>query len=245
MREYAPRLKGDHGSKVRALLPYIRGRALDELPAVAEEVKAGFAGLRAATINRRLAILRRVGNLASDAWDWIDQPIGRRVKLLPESNQRHVYLTPEQVEAIAVRCTNPHAGDLVRLAAYTGIRHGHMLRLTHHDVQGDCIMLDTSSKTGRPLLLPLHPRVQAIAERLPLPISPHDLRGQWEAARKACGLSHVRWHDLRHSCASWYVQAGVSLIVVRDLLGHTTMATTQRYAHLAHDNLREAVKRIA
>ena len=245
MKEYTPRLKADYTSKVKALLPHIRGRALQDLPAVAEEVKAAFAKLRPATVNRRLAILRRVGNLASDVWGWIDQPIGRRVKLLPEANQRHVYLTAEEVEAIASQCTDPNAGDLIRFAAYSGIRHGHMLRLTHHAVRGDCIELDTSSKSGRPLLLPLHPRVQAIAKRLPLPISAYDLRKAWEAARKAAGLSHVRWHDLRHTCASWYVQAGVPLLVVRDLLGHSTMATTQRYAHLAHENLRDAVRRIA
>jgi integrase len=215
------------------------------LPAVAEEAKAGFAGLTAATVNRRLAILRRVGNLASETWDWIDEPIGRRVKLLPEHNQRHIYLTLDQVEGLANACTSAHAADLIRLAAYTGIRYSHMLRLTSAAVRGDSIVLDTSSKNGRPLLLPLHPRVQDIAERLPLPILPLDLRRQWEAAREANGLPFVRWHDLRHTCASWLVQAGVPIVVVKELLNHKTIATTMRYAHLANENLRDAVRRIA
>jgi integrase len=244
MREYAPRLKSDYTSKVRAILPHIRGRHLAELPMVAEEIKAASAGLAPATVNRRLALLRRVGNLASDVWGWVDEPIGRRVKLLGEANQRHVYLTPAQVEAVAAACTNPHAADLIRLAAYTGIRQGHMLRLTRHAVQGDAIELDTSSKTGQPLILPLHPRVQAVAERLPLPITANELRRQWEAARAAVGLPHVHWHDLRHTCASWYAQRDVPLLVIRDLLGHASMASTLRYAHLATKQLRDAVGRV-
>lgn len=243
--EYAPRLKDDCASKVRPILPFIHSRPLGDLPAVAEEIKAAFSELQPATINRRLAILRRVGNLASDQWDWIDEPIGRRVKLLQESNQRHVYLSAPQVADVAERCGNPHAADLIVFAAYTGIRQGHMLRLTHHDLRGDRIELDTSSKTGRPLLLPLHPKALEIAKRLPLPISKNELRREWESARKSAGLPHVRWHDLRHTCASWYVQAGVPIIVVRDLLGHAVIATTMRYAHLHDDNLRDAVKRIA
>lgn len=247
MLEYVPRLKSqkENTSQVAALLPYIRGRWLEELPVVAEEVKASWASLAPATVNRRLAILRRVGNLASDAWNWIDAPVGRRVKLLPENNQRHVYLTAEQVEAVAARCTNPNASDLIRLAAYTGIRYGHMMRLTRHDVAGETLRLDASGKGGRPMNLPLHPRIQAIAERLPLPISGPALRKQWEAARAAEGLSHVRWHDLRHTCASWLVQAGVPLLVVKEMLQHSTISTTIRYAHLDEQNRRDAIRRLA
>lgn len=247
MLEYVPRLKSNYAiaSQVSALLPFIRGRALSEIPDVAEEVKAAWSELKPATINRRLAILRRVGNLACDVWRWIDEPVGRRVKLLRENNQRHFYMTTEQVEIVARHCTNPHAADLIRLAAYTGIRTGHMMRLTRHDVVGDTLRLDSSGKGGRPMNLPLHPSVQSIAERLPLPISKPALRKQWEAARVAAGMPEFHWHDLRHTCASWLVQAGVPLLVVKEILQHATMQTTIRYAHLADENRREAIRRLA
>ena len=51
----------------------------------------------------------------------------------------------------------------------------------------------------------------------------------------------VRGHDLRHTCAAWLVSAGVPLSAVRDLLGHTTVRMTERYAHLAPENVRAAV----
>jgi hypothetical protein len=53
--------------------------------------------------------------------------------------------------------------------------------------------------------------------------------------------NHLRVHDLRHTCASWLVQAGVPLLEVSKLLGHSTIEMTERYAHLAPENLKAAV----
>jgi Site-specific recombinase XerD len=65
-------------------------------------------------------------------------------------------------------------------------------------------------------------------------------RGFAIALRKA-GITDFRIHDLRHTCASWLVSAGVPLPAVRDLLGHSTVKMTERYAHLAPENVRAAV----
>ena len=59
----------------------------------------------------------------------------------------------------------------------------------------------------------------------------------WDTARKAAGLPEVRVHDLRHSFASFLINAGRSLYEVQKILGHTQMRTTQRYAHLSQDTL--------
>ena len=60
------------------------------------------------------------------------------------------------------------------------------------------------------------------------------------AARRA-GIGDFRIHDLRHTCAAWLVSAGVALPEVRDLLGHSTVKMTEKYAHLAPENVRAAV----
>lgn len=66
----------------------------------------------------------------------------------------------------------------------------------------------------------------------------------WEKILKRAGISNFRWHDLRHHFASRLVQQGVPLNTVRDLLGHSTVGMSLRYAHLAPDQRREAVAKL-
>ncbi len=63
----------------------------------------------------------------------------------------------------------------------------------------------------------------------------------WDKARKSAGLTNLRIHDLRHSFASFLVNAGRSLYEVQQLLGHADIKTTSRYAHLSNERLQEAV----
>lgn len=245
----ATRLKSwekDLRYRIAALREWTAGKTLDDLPSVAESVKAdGLAsGLAPASINRYLSSLRRVGNLAV-RWGWTDKALGKRVQLLPGETQRHVYLSGAQVKAIAKACTDPVAADLVRFAALTGLRRSEILRLTPDMVVDGCVVLDAQTKSGRPRVVPLPPQARAIAKRrLPWRITPAVLRDQFEAARKAAGLPEVRMHDLRHAFASWAVKGGASLAAVRDLLGHSSLAVTSKYAHLARPDLVEATRKI-
>lgn len=233
-----------------ALAPFLEGRYLDEAQAIAGEAKKawGASGHRAGTINRRLALLRRLVNLAWKRWGWLDQPIGQKVELLNDRGERHIYPTVDQAHALAAEM--PRSGGYALLAGYTGIRRGQLLRLdAHRDVVavpkvGQCINMGTDGKTGAPQLIPLHPAVRAYARRLPI-CSSQVLRDEWEAARARLGLQHVRFNDLRHAAASWLLQSGASLMHVRDLLGHSDVRVTQRYAHLQVSHLREALHKVS
>lgn len=168
-------------------------------------------------------------------------PLGRRVALLPEHSERHVYLTIAQVQDIAGH-TDAVAGDMILFAALTGLRLGEMMALKPEQVKDGILALDSVTKNGRPRGIPLPLEAIAIAEKsLPWAISRSQLRDRWEAARKAAGMPHARWHDLRHTYASWLVQAGQPLTAIRDLLGHSSLAVTNRYAHLAPSHLLAAV----
>ena len=69
----------------------------------------------------------------------------------------------------------------------------------------------------------------------------HFSNNGWRRTLKRSGIAHIRWHDLRHTFASRLAQKGVSLQVIKELLGHSTLQMVLRYAHLQQQNLRDAV----
>lgn len=241
----AERLKSwprDLRYRVGVIRSFSAGRALAELPEVADAIKARGQreNLSAAAINRYVAILRRVGNLA-ERWGWTDAPLGRRVLLLPENSQRHVYLTADQVRHLQAHA-DPLTADMIGFAVLTGLRRSELLALRPGQLRGQVLALDAHTKSGRPRGIPLPAEAARIARRrLPWGVEYWELRDRFEAARRAAGLPHVRWHDLRHTYASWLAQKGQPLTAIRDLMGHSSLAVTNRYAHLAPSHLRQAV----
>lgn len=240
--EHAPRHAEPHKSLSHSRsLGTVLDMPLSEIPQAWATLKTDLAGKSPATINHAGRVLRQIGNLAAKEWGWLDrQP---HIRLLTET-PRERFLTLAEVEALARACPRHECGEYVLLAAYTGIRRGHLLRLTHHDVADGWITLDRSGKSRRLHRVPVHPRVAEIAGRLPLGISEMMLRKDWKEARAKVGIE-CRWHDLRHTCASWLVQAGVPLYTVSQILGHSSIAVTQRYAHLNPANLMDAVLKLA
>jgi len=246
LQEYVPYLScaENYSGKAEHLRPLIVGKPLSDGPTIPSLMRRTWPKLKPATINRRLAILRRILNLAFDEWHWLEQPLGKKIKLLREDNKRHYYLTRAQVEMLAMRCANRHVANLIVFSAFTGLRKSEMYRATKHHVIDGVLHIPPHTKNGAPRCIPLHPRALAIALELPYPIKEPELRKHWEDARTACSLDHIHWHDLRHTFASWLLQKDASLSEVQDLLGHSTPGQTRRYAHLAHANLRGAIDRL-
>lgn len=230
--------------QVRAIMPHTAGAAMSQITDVAGAVRlAGIRqGLAAATINRRLALLRRVANLAYQQWGWLSDDLGKRIKLLPGEKARHIYLTPSEVEHLADCCEHPKVALAILLAARTGLREAELLHVAI--VHDGCIVIGPEiSKTARPRLVPVPIDLPALA--LPLGITYGTLRTFFERARVKAGMPHVRFHDLRHTAASWFAQSGANLAVIRDLLGHSTLAVTSRYAHLKTADLKQASETMA
>ena len=73
------------------------------------------------------------------------------------------------------------------------------------------------------------------------PSRPFDFRRPFTKALKQAEIENFRWHDLRHSAASYMVQSGISLRIVGEILGHRDLSVTQRYAHLSPEHLRESI----
>lgn len=233
----------DYANKIKHLIPFIQGRLLGAAPEVAAQATRAWIakGLKPATINRRLAILRRVCVLAFKSWGWLDRPV--TIQLLGGEVRRHIYLTPTEADSLFAASPCQVVADVLRLAVLTGLRRGELLGLKQSEYLGTRLALQPRTKNGRPRVVPLHPEAQRILARLrvPLPVTDWWLRKNFEIARNAVGMKHVRFHDLRHTCASWLVQRGAPLTAVRDLLGHSNTSVTSRYAHLAVGNLVDCI----
>lgn len=213
---------------------FIAGKHIDELEAVATKVKeiGVKAGAAPATMNRLLAILRRLSNLNKS-----DQ----KISLLPGERKRQVFLTPDQVKLIC-----EHADRrlivLIMFLALTGLRLGEALRLEQENIRNGLIILDSDTKSDEPRSIPLVAQARVIAEQcIPFELGRSNVSKLWRAARAAAGFPKVRLHDLRHTFASWIIQAGKPMTAVRDLLGHSSLAVTSRYSHLAPAHLADAV----
>lgn len=153
---------------------------------------------------------------------------------------------------------NPFAVAAIRLLTLTGCRESEILSLRWDAVdfeRGYLRLADTKTgKSNRPLsqsaaaLLATLPRIRGNPFVLPGAKSGQhlkEIKRIWYAVRYAAGLADVRLHDLRHSYASVPAASGESLLVVRSLLGHKRLATTERYAHLGDDPVKRAADRTA
>jgi integrase len=147
---------------------------------------------------------------------------------------------------------NPDRADVVVLAFYTGMRRSEILGLTWARVdQATATILVEQSKNGQRRSIPFGPRVGSVLARRG-PGTGHvfprrrwdSYRSAWESAVRRAGIDDFRFHDARHTFASWAVQRGSSLQEVQKLLGHKTLAMTLRYGHLAPEQLRQAVARV-
>lgn len=245
LKERGPKLKQLKNLEHELALMFwaYQGRPLSALADVckAYRIKAtkedGSGPLSPATLRNRIRYLT-----AACRWFWKnhgaegDEDPGARVVAPAVSNERQVYISRAQMLAIARACRNRGARMAIRIAFYSGMRLGEILRAVP---AGDCWRLD-DTKNGQPRLVPIHPRVAVCARRW-APIAKITVQVHHRTAARAVGLEFVHFHDLRHSAASELINAGVHLHTVGAVLGHKDGRSTRRYAHLATASLTAAV----
>lgn len=255
LRERAPELKQGENLRreIHAVEDWWRGRPVEDLPVVCEEYATDQLGaLAPATIKNRISYLR-----AACRWAWKRYGIGEsdpgaRVVAPAVRNARDITITRRQMVALARACRHPGVRALIRIAYYTGMRVSEIQRakrgvLPQTGGVGDscggvgCLILQ-DSKNATPRIVPAVPIIST-ALRVPMPRR-SEIDYYWPEARAACGLDHVRLHDLRHTAASEMVSAGIDLSTVGAVLGHKSHASTKRYSHYSVERLSEAVGKI-
>jgi len=212
--------------------------------------------------NRVRALLSKMFGLA-EQWGWCTgNPVKGIAKYGEERRER--WLSPDEVARLAevlARHPNQRAATVVRLLLLTGARKTEVMHASWDQFDLERAVWTKPAhftKQKRAHHFPLSDAAVALLTDLrrqapgdarflfpgEVPGQPiQDIKKFWSEVRVSVGVADARLHDLRHTFASHLVSSGVSLPIVGRLLGHTQAQTTERYAHLADDPLREAANR--
>lgn len=214
--------------------------------------------LAPATVEKLRVTLSRSFELAK-RWELPGAEINpvRGIPRFKFDNARSRFLDAKEVERLlhyADRSVNPRLGAIVRLLLLTGARKSELLQSRWLDVDLERnVWFIPDSKTGKARHVPLSteavevftalPRLSEYALANPRTKRPYTcIKHPWETVRSKARLGNLHIHDLRHSAASFMVNAGVDLFAVGRVLGHADHQSTMRYAHLADDTLKAAVE---
>jgi integrase/recombinase XerD len=178
-------------------------------------------------------------------------PYGKKAKTLP------VVLSPEEVLRVVAAARTGRERMLVQTAYACGLRGGELLHLQVRDIDSARMVLHIhQGKGGKDRLVPLSPRLLeelraywrcyrpslwlfagTIADR---PLTEGSLHRICQSIVARAGLSkHVTMHTLRHSFATHLLEAGVDLVTLQAMLGHSSVKTTARYLHISTRRLQQ------
>ena len=243
---------------LRQVDPFLRGKRLNEINMDvlwhfihARRERDGVAN---ATVNRALEIVRRILNLAHPEWGWLDRV--PRIRMLKEPTRRIRFLTREEADRLH-EALPEHLRPVVQVALATGCRMSEILHLEWRrvDLGRRVAWLDPgTTKNGEGRGIPLnndavlalravqgtHPRWWFTYQGEPM----RAVGSAWERSLRRAGIEAFRFHDLRHTWASWHVMSGTSLQELMELGGWKSFEMVLRYAHLAPEHLSSAAKRI-
>lgn len=212
-----------------------------------------------ATVVRYMASLSHAFSLAVRDWQWVDDSPLRKVSKPKEPRGRERFLSDSERAALLQACkasSSRYLYTVVVLALSTGMRRGEIMGLRWPQVdilRGRILLYETKNDTSRavPLtglaltLINDLAKVRRIDTDLVFSgeagVQPVDLTKPWTTALGRAGLTNFRFHDLRHSAASYLAMNGATTIEIAAVLGHKTLQMVKRYSHLANSHTNSIV----
>jgi len=202
-----------------------------------------------ASINRELALLKHLFSLAIK-WRYADSNPVKEVKFLKEEQKERI-LSPEEIKLLLYEA-NDDLRPIILTALNTGMRLGEILSLKWSQVNFKAGFIQIEhSKSGKMRKIPMNDLLIQALQRVKRndceivfmknrrPIK--SIRTAWEMALKRAEILHCRFHDLRHTFATYSLAYGSDLVSIRDILGHSDIRMTSRYAHSSEDMKKRAV----
>lgn len=256
----------------RILLEYFSGKTISSIKK--SDVRWAMQDMqekrsyKPSSVSTRMSTFKAAISFCRKELDWkIEDPSqGLHV---PRIEKRVRWITEKQAHDLVDAASRLSIGyvlaDFIELALNTGMRKNEMLKLQWRSVDLKnrlIVLLADENKSKRTRSIPLNDSALAVIERRrafskkncpesPWVIAKRDgsrLVSPHNAFKEACRIAKIddfRIHDLRHTCASWLVSAGVPLADVKEVLGHASITMTERYAHLAPHRAIDAVSKIA
>ena len=215
-----------------------------------------------ATVARYLASLSVVYTVAVNEWGWLQNNPVKKVAKPIEPRGRDRFLSDKEREKLLKSCLesdNQKLYPLVVLALSTGARRNELLTLKwlHVDFKRRVILLE-DTKNGERRTIPLVGKAHAVLHSLKDEmlnedefifwkkdrLTPMDIRKPWAKALEESKIDNFRFHDLRHSAASYLAMNGATLAEIAEVLGHKTLQMVKRYAHMTEQHTISVVERM-
>jgi integrase len=241
----------DDVQRIRWFTKHLRGKTLDQVgrELIDRLISRGLSRRSDRTKDLYVALIRAIFRKAMREWEWIETMPAFRT-YAKNGKVRVRYLTHSQAEAVLARLPE-HQREVVLFALATGLRQRNILDLTWDRVDLDrrvATIEGHDTKNGEALGVPLNEVAVAVLERQlgkhrrhvftyrGKPLRTANTRA-WRAALKACGIRDFRWHDLRHTWATWLRQNDVPTWVLQELGGWKSESMVRRYAHMSVKHL--------
>lgn len=210
------------------------------------------------SVNRDLTLLRAVLIMARDRWGVEVAMPNWKSHWLKEPYPSEAWLTPEQVALVHGEAAG-HLKAPIRFSLLTGVRLSNCINLDWSQIsmarREIVFRLKSDRPGGKPHTIPMSEPVFVLLANL----GPRDAgrvftykgraikswRRAWKRAQERAGIGHFRWHDLRHTAATWMRHEGVPVDMIQKVLGHERIETTMRYAKIDPDAKRAAVDALA
>lgn len=213
-------------------------------------------GVKNSSVNRVMEVIRAVLRKASNEWEWLDRV--PNIRMLPEPNRRIRWITQEQAERL-IAASSPHLAPMVRFSLETGLRRANVTGLEWSQIdliRRTAWIHPDQAKTRKAIAVPLSAAAVIVLREQIGKHATHvfSYRGKpitqvntkaWRHTLERVGIDNFRWHDLRHTWASWHVQSGTPLHVLQELGGWECVEMVRKYAHLSSEHLVEYVDRLS
>ena len=196
------------------------------------------------TFNRDMEVLRKIVTLAEKIWKVNSPDINFTKLMMREPEPRTNWITEKQAKKL-VKVAPDHLKPIILFALYTGLRQSNILKLEWNQVNLETREIEVFIKSnipgGKRLVLPITTQVFQILQELKpkkegrvflYKSKPIDcIKRSFNTACKNAGIKNFRFHDLRHTSATWMLNKEIPIDIVQEVLGHTQITTTKKYAH--------------